>query len=118
MTVMQMLRHLDGAQQLLLNGDDFPPMRKRSVLIRVIALKTPLPWPRGVPTGRDPSAVDVPEEEFQALQGQVLEGIGRFGDWGKTTDTPIHPVFGDLTTWEWQRWAYRHADHHLRQFSA
>ncbi len=27
-----------------------------------------------------------------------------------------HPVFGELSEWEWMRWGYLHADHHLRQF--
>ena len=118
MNVLQMLRHLDGGQRLLLDDGEFPPMQRQSVLVRIIALKTPLPWPKGVPTARDPLEVDVPEDEFGVFKDRVLDGIRRFEEWEKTTDTPIHPVFGDLTTWEWQRWAYRHADHHLRQFSA
>ena len=27
-----------------------------------------------------------------------------------------HPMFGCMTTAPWQRWAWRHMDHHLRQF--
>jgi hypothetical protein len=27
-----------------------------------------------------------------------------------------HPMFGDLTSWQWMRWGYLHTDHHLRQF--
>jgi hypothetical protein len=27
-----------------------------------------------------------------------------------------HGVFGRMTLEDWQRWAYKHADHHLRQF--
>ena len=115
---MQMLRHLDGAQRIVLEDGEFPVMRRMSGVIRIIALHTPLPWPKGAPTGRDPLAVDVPPEEFDALRDRVLEGIDGFGEWTKTGTTPIHPVFGDLSTWEWHRWAYRHADHHLRQFSA
>lgn len=118
MTVAQMLRHLDGAQSRLLDGGEFPPMRRQPTLVRIMALRTPMPWPKGVPTGADPTATEVPEEEFEAYRTRVLEGVGRFGAWTKTTDTPVHPAFGDLTPWEWQRWAYRHADHHLRQFSA
>lgn len=118
MTVTQMLRHLDGAQSLVLENDEFPPMRRQSGLIKILALKTPLPWPKGVPTGRDPLADEVPLQEFEAYRDRVARGIGRFGDWTKDHDTPVHPVFGDLSTWEWLRWAYKHADHHLRQFSA
>jgi hypothetical protein len=27
-----------------------------------------------------------------------------------------HPIFGELSEWEWMRWGYPHADHPLRQF--
>jgi hypothetical protein len=29
---------------------------------------------------------------------------------------PVHPIFGRMSHREWLRWAYLHADHHLRQF--
>jgi len=27
-----------------------------------------------------------------------------------------HPIFGAMKPWDWMRWGYLHADHHLRQF--
>jgi hypothetical protein len=29
---------------------------------------------------------------------------------------PVHPIFGRMSQAAWLRWAYRHVDHHLRQF--
>jgi len=29
---------------------------------------------------------------------------------------PTHPIFGPMSRPAWLRWAYLHADHHLRQF--
>ena len=29
---------------------------------------------------------------------------------------PVHPLFGRMSERAWLRWAYLHADHHLRQF--
>jgi uncharacterized protein HemX len=29
---------------------------------------------------------------------------------------PAHGVFGAMSVADWQRWAWKHADHHLRQF--
>jgi citrate lyase beta subunit len=29
---------------------------------------------------------------------------------------PVHGFFGTMSTADWQRWAYKHTDHHLRQF--
>ena len=45
----------------------------------------------------------------------LLASMERFAS--KTErDVHPHPIFGPLTTWEWQRWGWLHADHHLRQF--
>ena len=30
--------------------------------------------------------------------------------------TPAHGFFGRMSTADWQRWAYKHTNHHLRQF--
>jgi hypothetical protein len=32
------------------------------------------------------------------------------------SDLQPHPMFGRMTTEQWQRWGWRHMDHHLRQF--
>ena len=29
---------------------------------------------------------------------------------------PAHGFFGTMSVADWQRWAYKHTDHHLRQF--
>lgn len=87
-------------------------------VLRVLALHLPIPWPRGIRSGRDPAAADVPDSEFESLRGRVIAGFEAMASWEKGPDAPPHPGFGDLTTREWQRWAYRHAHHHLRQFSA
>ena len=29
---------------------------------------------------------------------------------------PAHGLLGSMSTRDWQRWAYRHTDYHLRQF--
>ena len=34
------------------------------------------------------------------------------------TDWPLHPLFGKFTAANWARIAYKHTDHHLRQFGA
>ena len=31
---------------------------------------------------------------------------------------PTHGFFREMSVKDWQRWAYRHTDHHLRQFGA
>lgn len=29
---------------------------------------------------------------------------------------PVHYMVGPMSRKDWRRWAYKHADHHLRQF--
>jgi hypothetical protein len=29
---------------------------------------------------------------------------------------PVHGMFGAMTRRDWQRWAFRHVDYHLKQF--
>jgi hypothetical protein len=59
--------------------------------------------------GTRPSSFDLDLE--RAVAG--LEGIAaaRSG-----TLEPIHGFFGTMSVSDWQRWAYKHTDHHLRQF--
>lgn len=90
-----------------------------AVLMRWIALHTPLPWPRGVKT---PSEVDQERggtcpTEFAADLAELEARISRFAS-GRNGSRPAHPIFGRLSESEWLRWGYRHVDHHLRQFGA
>jgi hypothetical protein len=119
MNVQQMLTHVAGGMELVMSGDQFgAEPRGGQKLMKWIALISPMPWPRGVPNGRDPAGVPVPETEFPLVRDRVLAALEAMAAWEKGPETPVHPAFGDLTTEEWHRWAYRHAHHHLRQFSA
>jgi hypothetical protein len=42
----------------------------------------------------------------------ALEGIGA----AQGQLEPAHGIFGTMSNTDWQRWAYKHTDHHLRQF--
>jgi hypothetical protein len=87
------------------------------VVSRVVALSTPVPWPKGVET-----APEVDQErggtrptEFQADMDDLGVLVDRFVSMdGRGMDK--HPIFGNLTRAEWGRWGYRHLDHHLSQF--
>jgi hypothetical protein len=55
--------------------------------------------------------------EFEADRQALIELIESFAT--RTGDNlQPHPIFGRLTTAEWQRWGWLHPDHHLRQFKA
>jgi hypothetical protein len=119
MNVQQMLAHLAGGMEKVLAGEPFgPPPDSPRTLLKVVVLKVPLPWPKGARSSRDPAGVNVPESDFEPLRQRVIEALEAMAAWSVGPDTPQHPAFGPLTTWVWQRWAYKHADHHLKQFSA
>jgi hypothetical protein len=88
----------------------------RSV-IKWIALEAPMQWPHGVKTRPevDQEIGGTKPVEFgadvRALEALIAQFAARSG-----ADLQAHPMFGRLTTAEWQRWGYLHLDHHLRQF--
>jgi hypothetical protein len=73
-----------------------------------------LPWPQGAPTApeflaRPPAAW---EEDIAALRA----AMDRFGARTPADAWPEHPTFGKLSGRMWGVLAWRHMDHHLRQF--
>ncbi len=73
-----------------------------------------LPWPHGVRGPREafttpPRALD---EDVKALEGLLL----RFRDGEPKEGWPSHPLFGRMSTRDWDRLLYRHTNHHFRQF--
>lgn len=87
--------------------------------MRFVAFTVPMQWPRGVPTS---AAVDAEKEgtppgDFDVDVAELERLLERFvGTDGRTL--PPHYVWGDMSRGEWGRYAYRHVDHHLRQFGA
>jgi hypothetical protein len=87
-------------------------------LVRWVALKTPLPWPKGVPTRpeMDQLGGGTRPTEFARDTAALNAAIRRFAQCPRTFAFARHPIFGELTEWEWMRWGYLHASHHFRQF--
>lgn len=123
MSVGGMLCHLNDAYAGLLSlqragaQDSNAPFAGR-YLLRPFALHVPLRWPHGVPT---PAEVDqliggTPPADFSKDRERVVGSMQQFAS--TDMDGTAHPIFGPLTQWEWMRWGWLHADHHLRQFSA
>ena len=90
------------------------PAKRR--IMRFIALRTPLPWPKGLPTRPevDPKRDGTRPAAFDADRQGVIALLRRFA----STDVRYaqHPIFGAMDRRDWLVWAYRHMDHHLRQF--
>jgi hypothetical protein len=119
MSAHQMLCHVSDAF-LVVRGDR--PVAKRvdnpftRTVVKFIALKTPLPWPKGAPTMEecDAEKKGTPPAVFAQDRAKTVEVLRQFA---VPPARPMsHPLFGPMTHEEWMIWAYRHADHHLRQF--
>ena len=86
-------------------------------VIKWIALNVPMKWPPGVKTmpevdqevgGTKPVEFARDRHDLEALMEQFAVKQGR--------ELQPHPMFGRMTTEQWQRWGWLHMDHHLRQF--
>lgn len=120
MTPHQMLCHLNDSFKLALGevrlkviGNIF-----HRTFIKGLALYTPIPWPHGIPTmpEMDQEKQGTPPVEFTRDMAELVTIIERIHRptrdfaWGR------HPIFNEMSDWEWLRWGYLHVDHHLRQF--
>jgi hypothetical protein len=85
-------------------------------VIKWIALRLPLPWPRGVPTMPevDPKRRGTPPADFERDRAALIDVTRRFVR--PETKFGRHPAFGAMSRADWMRWGFRHVDHHLRQF--
>jgi hypothetical protein len=115
MNPTQMLAHLADWMAMAAGNLGVAPIR---MIVRYPPLKWLaiywLPFPRNVMTApelRSRKARDW-SIEMETVR-QRLEGfdvIARRNDW------PHHPAFGKMTKRAWCVFAYRHMDHHFRQF--
>jgi hypothetical protein len=73
-----------------------------------------LPWPKGSPTA--PEFLAQPSATWNEDMATLRSAIARFGARGEGGEWPQHPAFGALSGRMWGVLAWRHLDHHLRQF--
>ncbi len=120
MTPNQMLCHLTDAFRLAIGergGSAVDTWFTRNI-IRGFALYAPLQWPKGVPTRpeADQKIGGTPPTQFAADKNLLLNYFDRFCRQPRDFTPGAHPIFGKMSAKEWDRWAYLHMDHHLRQF--
>jgi hypothetical protein len=72
-----------------------------------------LPMPKSVPTA--PELLFTTPNNFDADRRRVVELIERLAAMPRAMG-PEHPFFGPLTNEQWNALAWKHTDHHLRQF--
>jgi hypothetical protein len=115
MTAPQMLAHLadwmlmaKGELKVTLHNrpQRYPPLKQLLVYW--------LPFPKGIMTS--PELVGREPLEWSIERAAVRQQVQSFENLNPKMIWPDHPVFGKMTPHAWCVFAYRHMDHHLRQF--
>lgn len=116
MDAPQMVAHM--ADALRMTFGDLPTRPKRTPLLRAFPLKHLLiyvvPFPKGAPTAKELVARAPGDWAVEGRDCRAL--VERFATERRDRAWPAHPAFGALTAEQWGIIAYRHMDHHLRQF--
>jgi hypothetical protein len=116
----EMLCHLGDAAGMVLGTRPRkrPLQVRRRPVVKLVGLWSPLPWPHGVRTNpmHDPRAEGTRPSDFGRDLARAIEGIRGIAAGARNGLEPAHGLFGAMSLRDWQRWAYRHTDYHLRQF--
>ncbi len=120
MSVHQMLCHLADSSRLALGEKSASPATGplQRTIIKWAALYLPLPWPKDASTRpeMEQGVGGTAPTTFEDDRQRLLTTLSRFAVPDSLNLAIPHPIFGVLTREQWLRWAYLHADHHLRQF--
>jgi hypothetical protein len=118
MTAHEMVCHLNDSFRVGA-GEKYasPDMNLiKRTLVKWVALRTPLRWPQGTPTRPEllQGQGGTPPAGWDPDCAELVSGISAFA---ARETFALHPIFGAMSKAEWHIWAYRHIDHHLRQFA-
>ena len=120
LTPHEMLCHLGDAQEMVLRirPRTVPVPPRRRPIVKTFLLWTAVPWPHGVPTNprHDPRAEGTRPSDFEKDRARAIDSLAGIAVAAPNSLEPGHGIIGTMTTRDWQRWAYRHVDYHLRQF--
>jgi hypothetical protein len=116
MNAQQMLAHVNDALRMA-TGE--LPVKPRKLPVRFWPIKQlmiyVLPFPKGVPTARELLA-RIDGAQFAQETAAFPAELEKFASQPAHARLPAHPAFGPLTRRAWGVLAYRHVDHHFRQF--
>jgi hypothetical protein len=122
LTAHQMLCHLGDATAMVLGERprNTPARVRNRPLVKFLGLWSPLPWPHGWATNpqHNPMVAGTRPSDFSTDLSRALDGLERIASAAPGTLEPVHGFFGTMSVRDWQRWAYRHTTHHLKQFGS
>lgn len=121
LTPGEMLCHLGDAGESVLGlrvPPGPPPSGARRRVVKWVILYSGMPWPKGAKTrpGVDPKREGTRPGDFERDRTRVITGLTALASAPAQQLNPVHFMVGPMSRRDWQRWAYRHVDHHLRQF--
>ena len=115
-----MLCHLGDSAEMVLRVRPRPkPIQvRRRPFLKWLGLWTPFHWPHGRQTSPllNPRGAGTKPSEFEADLQRVLAATQKLAIANPSELEPVHGMLGEMSIRDWQRWAYKHTDHHLRQF--
>lgn len=117
MEVAQMLAHLQQPLEVALGIRTIKGSFFMNLILPLFkkTLWDEKPWKKGLPT--DATYITAGElKEFVAEKAKLLELVSRFEE--KDVNLERHPVFGRMNKEQWSKSAWKHIDHHLKQFGA
>jgi Protein of unknown function (DUF1569) len=119
MSAGEMLCHLSDVSASVLGRAGSPPGKPPRRLLKWIALYSPFPWPKGkvkTPRRTDPQIEGTRPGDFEPDRQRAVEGLKALASTPAAGLPGDHFLFGAMSPSDWRRWAWRHTDHHLRQF--
>jgi hypothetical protein len=118
MTLEQMLSHLVQTGDLPFEATvvDQSNILSRNLLKPLVLYVLPLPKEVKVSADLDQQQNGRKPRGFEADKAAVLDSLNKLGTLPPDHDCLAHPFFGKMSASQWAVMAYKHVDHHLRQF--
>lgn len=115
MTADRMLSHITEAVRMATGELAVKPKKTplRFFPLKQLAIYV-LPMPKGLPTA--PELLAGPQGSVADGQRDLQRALDSFANRRSDAVMPPHPVFWRMSRFTWGVQAYRHIDHHLRQF--
>ncbi len=115
MNITQMLHHLNLTMEAPLGK--LATTGKPVFFMRMFrgVLYSDKPFSKGSPTPKD-FKITTDTYNFEEEKAKVLNNLAEIFSRGIQGIFKPHVFFGELTTEQWGKHFYKHADHHLRQF--
>ena len=117
MNVTEMLLHCNLCNEQIFEGGSFVKRTTvKQYLLRILALYIAPKFKKGLhgdPRNETKGKIDT--SQFEKQKERFVEMIRHFPDHKQPLILP-HVAFGNISTQQWGIAAYKHMDHHLRQF--